>query len=368
MAQDLDIAAAVLQATQDPFYVGNTEFLSRGSWHTVNGLSTYVVSPGNGDSELSPAPVTFVCTLSGEGFKMGPEGNFSPTYRQDTPLAKSKMSAMGEAGFNEHVRAVFPNVLAGFSAIQGSKKTDGGAPSNLIVKPNTGKIRIRHATFKLVELAITSNTMLTQGGTPVSPDVVPPATDSSGSGGKAGDSTLQPSSSSSTGKGTKDGKKVAGGPSTRKRTAKEAETPAADSDSSNTVATNASTVEEDKDAAVADVDDPFDLRNWPYNTEEMKEDLEEMIDSGRYEVVPLPALDVDDSIILPSQYEEKLKGAIVRVTVTIVHQYLRTGKTDNFYADIQEIKVLKKPLRVLASPGKRKFDEQLRQAKRGRTA
>ena len=83
---------------------------------------------------------------------------------------------------------------------------------------------------------------------------------------------------------------------------------------------------------------------------------------------PLPAFDINSSIIIPSKYEEKLKGAIVRITVTLIHQYLRINKTDNFYADIQEITIVKRPLAVMQSPSKRKFEEQLRLAKRKRVA
>ena len=98
----------------------------------------------------------------------------------------------------------------------------------------------------------------------------------------------------------------------------------------------------------------------------MREDLDQLIKDEEYEPHPLPAFDIDGSIILPAMYEEKLKGAIVRVTVTLIHQYLRINKTDNFYADIQEITIVKRPLAVMQSPSKRKFEEQLRLAKRKR--
>ena len=110
--------------------------------------------------------------------------------------------------------------------------------------------------------------------------------------------------------------------------------------------------------------DPFSIVNWPTTSDEMREELDQLIKDAIYETHPLPAFDIDGSIIVPSKYEEKLKGAIVRVTVTLIHQYLRINKTDNFYADIQEITVVKRPLAVMQSPFKRKFEEQLRLAKR----
>lgn len=112
--------------------------------------------------------------------------------------------------------------------------------------------------------------------------------------------------------------------------------------------------------------DPFSIVNWPTSSDEMREELDQMIKDGVFEPLPLPAFDIDGSIILPAMYEEKLKGAIVRVTVTLIHQYLRINKTDNFYADIQEITIVKRPLAVMQSPSKRKFEEQLRLAKRKR--
>ena len=110
--------------------------------------------------------------------------------------------------------------------------------------------------------------------------------------------------------------------------------------------------------------DPFSIANWPSSSDEMREELDQLIKDEVYETNPLPAFDLDGSIIVPSKYEEKLKGAIVRVTVTLIHQYLRINKTDDFYADIQEITVVKRPLAVMQSPSKRKFEEQLRLAKR----
>ena len=96
----------------------------------------------------------------------------------------------------------------------------------------------------------------------------------------------------------------------------------------------------------------------------MCEDLDQLVKDAVYEPHPLPAFNLDGSIIIPSKYEEKLKGAIIQVTVTHIHQYLSINKTDNFYADIQEITVVKRPLAVMQSPFKRKFEEQLRLAKR----
>lgn len=93
-----------------------------------------------------------------------------------------------------------------------------------------------------------------------------------------------------------------------------------------------------------------------------------MLEEGIYEPVPIPAFDVNDRVVKPNRYEAELKGAVVCVTVTMVHQYLRSIKTDNFFADIQEIKILQRPLPVVVTPSKRKLQAQLDELRATRKA
>lgn len=113
----------------------------------------------------------------------------------------------------------------------------------------------------------------------------------------------------------------------------------------------------------------FSIHNWPCNSPDARKQLQEMIKEGCFEVQPIPAYDMDDKLIAPQDYEAQLKNAIVRIKATISHQYLRKKKTDNFYADIQEIRVLSPPIVTATSLSKRKLQEATDRApKRPRTA
>ena len=101
---------------------------------------------------------------------------------------------------------------------------------------------------------------------------------------------------------------------------------------------------------------------WPCDSTEAKSQLQEMIAQGSHTVRPIPAYDISGNLIEPSKYAECLKNAIVHVKVTIVRQYLAFNKTDNYYADIQEIRVIQTPARTLESPAKHKPEEALERA------
>ena len=87
-----------------------------------------------------------------------------------------------------------------------------------------------------------------------------------------------------------------------------------------------------------------------------------MIATNSHEPVPLPAFDIHDNLIVPARYELMLKGAIVRVKATIVHQFLPGARTDNFYADVQELTVLRPPfVESHMTASKRKVADAVRQ-------
>ena len=75
-------------------------------------------------------------------------------YRSDTPLFKAKMSCLFDAGFDENIQAEWGNVVRGIMAIQGSKKSDGASPSNMIVKAGSSSARARHALFQVPSLLV----------------------------------------------------------------------------------------------------------------------------------------------------------------------------------------------------------------------
>ena len=88
-------------------------------------------------------------------------------------------------------------------------------------------------------------------------------------------------------------------------------------------------------------------------------------DDHNWEVVPIPAFDVQGNPISPEDYEAKLKGSVALITVNICHQYYRARQEDSYYADIEEIVVLKEPY-VMASTPKRKHVEKAEPSKRAR--
>ena len=63
---------------------------------------------------------------------------------------------------------------------------------------------------------------------------------------------------------------------------------------------------------------------------------------GSHVVVPLPAEDVDGNRIHPLNYEEKLRGAVVRVGFVLNHYFPLNGK-HRFTADVDNMRVLIPP-------------------------
>lgn len=87
-----------------------------------------------------------------------------------------------------------------------------------------------------------------------------------------------------------------------------------------------------------------------------------MIAERRWTVNPISVYSVTGCLIPPSEYEACLKGATVQVKISISHQYLHSNKTDNYFADIQEVYILKRPLKIVASPGKRHLRDNMKEA------
>lgn len=105
-------------------------------------------------------------------------------------------------------------------------------------------------------------------------------------------------------------------------------------------------------------EDVVDLASWPVHSTDAQDALDEMVSDTEHpwEPVPIPAYNVDGEAIDPQDYETKLEGAVLLLTLNFTHQYYRPWQEDNYYADIEEIWVLKQPF-TLASPTKRKLTE-----------
>ena len=114
-------------------------------------------------------------------------------------------------------------------------------------------------------------------------------------------------------------------------------------------------------------DERVDLATWPVTSDEAREALESMVadEDHNWEVVPIPAFDIKGELIAPDDYEAKLKGCVALITVNICHQYFRARQEDSYYADIEEIVVLKEPY-VMAVTPKRKHVEKVESSKRAR--
>ena len=110
--------------------------------------------------------------------------------------------------------------------------------------------------------------------------------------------------------------------------------------------------------------DPFSLAGWPAGpSERAKNELAEMVETGSHEVVPIPAFDIHDNLIPPAAYEATLKGAIAHVKATILYQYLHGQRSDNFYAEIQEINVIRPPVVEAVSASKKRVQDALKNAR-----
>ncbi|EKM60354.1 uncharacterized protein PHACADRAFT_23726 [Phanerochaete carnosa HHB-10118-sp] len=107
------------------------------------------------------------------------------------------------------------------------------------------------------------------------------------------------------------------------------------------------------------IKDPF-IDTWPVKSE-AKAALQDMANETQFkwQINIIPAFDANDSLIPPEDYERCLKGAIVAIKVSIAHQHLgRSANSDNYYADLLELKVLKESVSVIASPAKRRLAEE----------
>ena len=72
-----------------------------------------------------------------------------------------------------------------------------------------------------------------------------------------------------------------------------------------------------------------------------------------YYVVPLPAFDINGTVIQPQDYDKVLTGAIVHATVAFVC-YCISGKKKVLVAEIQELRVLKAAPKVPTNRGNKR--------------
>ncbi|KAF9239986.1 hypothetical protein BU15DRAFT_61619 [Melanogaster broomeanus] len=89
-----------------------------------------------------------------------------------------------------------------------------------------------------------------------------------------------------------------------------------------------------------------DLATWPVHSDGAQEELDEM--KNNYRAIPLAAYDIQDHLIPPSSYRQKLQGAIVEIDFDLSHSAFRNK--DTYTTDIRTIRVLKPPPYVTPAP------------------
>ena len=93
------------------------------------------------------------------------------------------------------------------------------------------------------------------------------------------------------------------------------------------------------------------MASWPVS-DRCKGHLHELMSS--HNIQPLPVYDENHNLIPPSQYESKLKGALVKVHMAICHHHIKSSKRDIFNVILRELIVLTPPAAMPTSPFKRR--------------
>ena len=83
--------------------------------------------------------------------------------------------------------------------------------------------------------------------------------------------------------------------------------------------------------------------------------MAELIAAKTHNIQPLRAYDTDGSVITPSNYDNKLRGATVLVAMTLLHRYIKKNKRHVFTLHDREISILRRPqIKAPSSPYKRR--------------
>ncbi|TFY81333.1 hypothetical protein EWM64_g2682 [Hericium alpestre] len=118
--------------------------------------------------------------------------------------------------------------------------------------------------------------------------------------------------------------------------------------------------------ALAKKDKGLLMANWACGTTKAQNELNSLIwhnneDNHRtthYFGNLIPIFYHDRTRLLPNnpQYSEKLRGAVVKVGISITHEFMSGKSVNDFYADIRYIIILKKPPTPSKAPLKRSVD------------
>ncbi|KAG1744105.1 uncharacterized protein EDB91DRAFT_1080908 [Suillus paluster] len=93
----------------------------------------------------------------------------------------------------------------------------------------------------------------------------------------------------------------------------------------------------------------FNITTWPV-ADQCKGHWQGL--TSTHIICPLPAYDLDHNLILLSEYESKLKGALVEVYMAFCHHQVKSTKCDIFSAVLRELTILSPPAAMPSSPFK----------------
>ncbi|KIM65343.1 hypothetical protein SCLCIDRAFT_113180 [Scleroderma citrinum Foug A] len=91
------------------------------------------------------------------------------------------------------------------------------------------------------------------------------------------------------------------------------------------------------------------METWPV-AECCEPELQKLLST--HDICPLPAYNLKEEMIPPSQYHEKLKGAIVEVHFALGHYFIKKTKRHIFNAILRKLIVLHRPTELPSSPYK----------------
>jgi hypothetical protein len=81
----------------------------------------------------------------------------------------------------------------------------------------------------------------------------------------------------------------------------------------------------------------------------------------------IPAYDVKDDLVLPSEYQDKLAGSIAEVCFSIVHYHIRQAQKNVFNAVIRDMTILKPPVQVASTTSRQQLHSALHSHKKAKT-
>lgn len=90
----------------------------------------------------------------------------------------------------------------------------------------------------------------------------------------------------------------------------------------------------------ADLPPAFHTKNWPTSSLEGAQELKDLVANKIYRLRIPPVFDELDQPVPPTLYRSRMVGAVVRVDFTLTHYHMTHKHTDNFIADVVQVRIL----------------------------